>query len=178
MISLLDIFPTFCDLLAIQKPPWLQGNSIVPLLEHKVQEIRDAVFAEINFHAAYQPMRAIRTARYKYIRTYGELLPTPANIDEGICKQMFIRSGYLEQEVEAEMLFDLLLDPQECRNLAASRRHEVVKAELAARLDGWMEETGDPLLTGPVPIPPAAIVNRRDCLSADEMVYEVDHGSP
>ena len=32
------------------------------------REVNDAVFGEITYHAAYDPQRAVRTRRHKYIR--------------------------------------------------------------------------------------------------------------
>ena len=48
----------------------------------------DAVFAEITFHAAYEPQRAVRTKRYKYIRRFdnGHEGPVLANIDDSPSK--------------------------------------------------------------------------------------------
>ena len=36
------------------------------------REVNDAVFGEITYHAAYDPQRAVRTRRHKYIRRYGD----------------------------------------------------------------------------------------------------------
>lgn len=172
MVSLIDIFPTFCDLLSLEKPPWLQGTSLVPLLDGSTGSVRDEVFAEVNFHAAYQPMRAVRTERYKYIRTFGGPRPVPANMDGGISKDLFIRNGFLDQDVEEEMLFDLALDPMERSNLIGSRNYSGIHRDLAQRLQSWMRVTDDPLLQGSVPIPAGALVNQRECVSADEPLYE------
>ena len=50
----------------------------------------DAVFAEITFHAAYEPQRAVRTKRYKYIRRFdnGHAGPVLANIDDSPSKDL------------------------------------------------------------------------------------------
>src|SRR3954451_18456330 len=67
-----DLFPTICDLLGLQHPEWVRGNSLLPLVSKPAEqeEVNDAVFAETTFHAAYEPQRAVRTKRYKYIRRY------------------------------------------------------------------------------------------------------------
>ena len=35
-------------------------------------EINSEIFAEINYHAGYQPMRSMRTTRWKYIRHFSD----------------------------------------------------------------------------------------------------------
>ena len=45
----------------IATPDWVQGRSLVPLVRRETDEVNDAVFAEITFHAAYEPQRAVRT---------------------------------------------------------------------------------------------------------------------
>ena len=51
----------------IAPPDWLEGASLAPLVRGEVEEIRDEVFAEVTFHAAYEPQCAIRTNRSKYM---------------------------------------------------------------------------------------------------------------
>src|SRR5215211_6450133 len=87
LVSQIDIYPTICELVGLDYPDFLQGRSILPVMRKETQEINDAIFAELTYHAAYEPQRAIRTRRYKYIRRFGDReLPVLANIDDGPTK--------------------------------------------------------------------------------------------
>jgi arylsulfatase A-like enzyme len=167
-VSQLDLFPTVCELAGIEAPDRLDGTSILPLVHGEVDRLHDALFAEITYHAAYEPQRAIRTDRFKYIRRFdtqhhGPVLP---NCDDGPTKDELVALGW--PEPEPEQLYDLLLDPNEMRNLIADRRLAPIADELSERLRDWMEETDDPLLDGPVPLPDGAWVNALDQRSAAE----------
>src|SRR5262249_61964175 len=56
MVSHIDLFPTICDLLEIERPAWLQGKSMLPLVRGSAKEIRDEGFAEGRSHASYERM--------------------------------------------------------------------------------------------------------------------------
>jgi hypothetical protein len=58
--------------------------------------------------------------------------------------------------------------PYEMRNVVHEPRNAEIVGDLAARLEKWMRDTGDPLLDGPVPPPPGAEVNDPDQRSADD----------
>lgn len=166
LVSQLDLYPTLCELMGLQPPPWLEGTSLGPLLRGDVDRVRTELFAEVSYHAAYEPMRAVRTQRYKYIRRFGEWTrPVPANTDDGPGKTLLLENGWLDRELPKEMLFDLWLDPLERLNLAPESAFAPVREELAARLRSWMEETADPLLRGAVPRPAGSRINRPTCLS-------------
>ncbi|WP_051115673.1 sulfatase/phosphatase domain-containing protein [Clostridium pasteurianum] len=173
LISQIDIFLTICEILKLEKPLWLQGKSMLPLLEGSAVKIRNELFSEVNFHAAYEPMRCIRTERYKLIKFYdSHETVVPANIDDGLSKDFLIQSGYLEDRREREMLFDLYLDSVERVNLVEEERYKKVYHVLSKQLDKWMKETKDPILSGRVPKPKNAIVNTLECLSAEMDIFE------
>lgn len=169
MVTHLDLYPTICDLAQAEHPPWLQGRSLLALAHDQVGELHEEVFAEITFHAAYEPQRSIRTRRWKYIRRFtGDQRPRPANTDDSPTKQLLLDHGWAQRPVAAEQLYDLVFDPGEMANLAADPAHAGVVAALRGRLEGWMRETGDPLLDGPVAPAPGTLLNQADALSPSE----------
>ena len=136
---------------ASRNPDWLQGTSLMPLVRGEVDRLHEAIFAETTYHAAYQPHRAVRTERWKYIRSFDDYEhPILANCDDSETKQLLVEAGWGEQEVPEEQLYDLVLDPQEGQNLVADPARAEVLADLRERLEAWMRETDDPLLDGPV----------------------------
>jgi N-sulfoglucosamine sulfohydrolase len=168
-VSQLDLFPTICDLAGIEPPAWLDGASLLPLVRGEAATLHDELFGEITYHAAYEPQRAIRTDRFKYIRRFEDRdRPVLPNIDDGPTKDELLARGWDEWGTEQEQLFHLAFDPNEMRNLIGNPRYADVAADLRARLEAWMRETGDPLLDGPVPLPPGAWANDPDQTSADD----------
>lgn len=172
LVSHLDIFPTICELLNTGKPDWLEGNSLVPILEAQTKKVREEVFSEVTFHAAYEPMRCIRTNRFKLIMNFGEDSIVPSNIDDGISKDYLVSNGFLKRRKEQEMLFDLYMDPSERNNLVNIREYEDTYKDLKQRLDQWMKSTNDPLLKGYVEKPIGAKINKSSCLSPRENDFE------
>ncbi len=166
LVSHLDLYPTLCELAGITAPRWLEGHSLMPLIRGETDAIRNEIFGEVTYHAAYEPLRAIRTARYKYIRYFDnfEAVVLP-NIDNSRSKRFLLAQGLAERKHNpAEMLFDLYFDPHERNNLAADPDFAEIKADLAGRLAAWMSETNDPLLDGPVPLPPGGYTDPRNGL--------------
>lgn len=169
LISHLDVFPTLCEYLGIQKPAWLEGTSFLPVLRGEKQEINEEVFAEVNCHAAYEPKRAVRTARWKYARRYDArktaVLP---NCDEGLSKTLWLKDGWQSNPLEhEEELYDLIFDPAEQNDLAKNEDHEVVLQEMRGRLDRWMQRTNDPLLHGQIALPAGVKTTDPNALSPE-----------
>jgi arylsulfatase A-like enzyme len=160
LVSQIDIFPTICELIGIDVPDHVQGRSLVPAVRGEQRDVNEAVYGELTYHAAYDPQRAIRTRRHKYVRRWGDRdLPVLPNIDDSPSKDVLLQHGYAEVPRPREELYDLLFDPNEAHNLADSPDHADVLAELRDRLETWMQTTDDPLLDGFVPAPEGAEVN-------------------
>ena len=126
MVSQMDLYPTICEVLNIDKPEWLEGRSILPLVRGEAQSLHDELFAEVNYHAAYEPKRAVRTPRYNYIRHFGEKhTPVLPNCDDSPSKDLWMKNGWRTAAVPRELLFDSVLDPNESRNLAVEASYKV-----------------------------------------------------
>lgn len=166
LVSHIDIFPTICDLIGVEPPTWLQGHSLLPLMRKEVDQIRDTIFAEVTYHAAYEPQRGIRTTRWKYIRRFEDrATPVLPNCDDGFSKDVWLQHDWQQRNVAQEQLYDLLFDPNECNNLINHPELQPVVADLRSRLQQWMQDTNDPLLAGPVPAPPNARITDVDAVS-------------
>ncbi|MFC4542051.1 sulfatase [Halosolutus amylolyticus] len=152
LLSNVDVLPTLLELLGIGVPDDLDGRSFLPLLTDEEYEPRDRIFAEMTWHDLYNPVRAIRTDQYKYVRNFWDL---PAVY---LSKDIFasesgreVRETYGIPPRPYEELYDLKNAPQEDENVAFEPRYQDVRRDLSRRLYEWMDETDDPLLDGPVP---------------------------
>ena len=133
--------------------------------------MRDAVFTELTYHAAYDPQRAVRTSRWKYVRRFGDHdLPVLPNIDDGESKDAWIAAGAADAPRPREALYDLAARPAARRSTCAGDPACAdVLDDLRGRLGRWMEETDDPLPAGDVPAPAGAELNTADQRSADDV---------
>ena len=175
LISHIDVFPTLCDLCGIEKPEWLMGKSFYSILNGDMTEINEEIFAEVTYHASYEPMRCIRTQRYKLIKRYDyHNSIVPANTDDGNSKQFLLAAGIMSRPVAREMLFDLYLDPLERENLVNDSAYISVYNDLSERLSVCMERTNDPLITvnHRVPAPSGSKVNKLTCLHPVDYDFE------
>ena len=167
LISQIDVFPTLCELCGIKKPDWVTGKSFKSILDGGTDEINDEIFVEVTYHAAYEPMRCIRTQRYKLIRRYDwHNGYVPSNTDDGNSKRFMMSAGIMSRPIAREMLFDLYLDPLERENLVNDGAYTDIYSDLSARLADCMERTKDPLtaVNHRVPKPDGAVANKLTCL--------------
>ncbi len=170
LVSQIDLYPTLCDLLAIERPAWLTGRSLMPIVRREADSVNDAVFGEVTYHAAYEPQRAIRTERWALIERFDSRdRPVLPNIDAGETRDLLLSRGLAERDVAPLELFDTFFDPMQLCNLANDPACVEVRHDLRRRLHAWMSDTDDPLLRGPVPMPQGSVANPVDGQSADEM---------
>lgn len=96
------------------------------------------------------------------------LEPVLPNVDDSPSKSLLIKAGWGVRRRPRVELYDLIMDPAEMRNLAEDPKSAPLRQQLEGRLYEWMAQTDDPLLKGPVPAPPGAIVNDPAGVSARE----------
>ena len=174
LTSQIDLFPTVCDLLDIDAPEWLEGKSVMPVIRGEVDEVNDEIFAEVTYHASYEPQRTVRTDRWKYIRRYGEWdRPVLPNCGDSVSKTLWLENGWAGHTVDDEQLYDLMFDPAEMRNVAEDPALSEVLGDMRRRLDKWMERTNDELRTGSFAAPSGAKINRPDDVSPQDEPYTV-----
>lgn len=165
LVSHLDIVPTLCDLVSIDRPQWLQGQSIAGLFTDGTPPQRDMVAAEINVHTSYEPTRCIRTRRYKYIRYFDEQVRhiNYSNWDDSPTKQFYMEHGLKEYRKPLTALYDLYYDPQEKHNVIDDPRCQSVRDAMAAQLWQLMIQTQDPLAENKPVYPADCVLNKPEC---------------
>jgi N-sulfoglucosamine sulfohydrolase len=142
LLGNVDLLPTQLELAGVACPPQVQGRSFAPLLVGGTYRPNDQIFTERNYHTDYDPMRAVRTERFKLIRNYAQRdrYKLPAEAGEADREASMRDSG---QPRPFEELYDLQADPNEFRNLAGDSSYEPVLRDLRGRLEKWMNETAD-----------------------------------
>jgi N-sulfoglucosamine sulfohydrolase len=152
LVSNVDVLPTVLGLVGETVPDRVSGRSFLPLLEDREHTGRSELFAEMTWHDTYNPMRAIRTQRFKYIRNFWHLPEIYMSNDVShspsgeVVKNEFNRPGR-----DYEQLFDLEADPHERENVVSDPNYKEVATDLREQLREWMQTTEDPILDGPVP---------------------------
>ena len=173
LVSQIDLFPTLCELAGIPAPDWLQGRSLLPLVRREADEVNDAIFAELTFHAAYEPQRAIRTQRYKYIRRFGERAHAGAaqrrrRPDQGPARRQRLGAS---ARCRARSSTTCCSTPPRPPTWPATRP---TRTSAPSSPSGWRPgcaRPSDPLLDGDVEPPPGAEVTDPDAVSpADQPI--------
>ncbi len=156
MISNVDLFPTLLDYLKLPVTGDLHGRSFTGLLDGSEYQENEFIFGEKTFHTYYDPMRGVRTKKWKLIanfehtpwqETSGDYLNNAKSYVEVATSEMYRSVNGVHQPLE---LYDLENDPGETQNLAQEEAHRETRDGLIKVLHAWMERTGDPLLHGPM----------------------------
>jgi arylsulfatase A-like enzyme len=153
IVSHLDVAPTILDLLGEEPMPWYRGKSMLPLVRGEKDSLHEAVFTEQTYHGQLEPLRCVRTERYKLVKRYHP--DGPRMRQDGPATPIMERFGWYDRPLGNEELFDLYLDPTEACNRIDDPDYRSVAEDLRSRLDNWMNETSDPFPTGTFPPPPA-----------------------
>lgn len=152
LLSNVDVLPTILDIVGVDPPDNLDGRSFLSLLTDSGEyEERDHIFAEMTWHDVYNPVRMIRTERFKYIRNFWHLPKVYLSADVFASEAgREVREKYAVPTRPYEELYDLQEAPQEDENIVFEPRFQDRRTDLSQQLFEWMDETDDPLLDGPV----------------------------
>ena len=152
LVSNVDLVPTILDMLGLAAPDNIQGRSFANLLRQVGYRRREMLYAEKTHHTAYEPQRAIRTQTHKLIwNVEAGILNIPGDILRSPIFTQMIQEAVVERPPFE--LYDLHNDPLERRNLIDDPEHAQTSTALKAQLYQWMQETGDPILLGPIASP-------------------------
>lgn len=168
LVSQIDVFPTLCELLNLNKPDYLEGKSFAEAFVDNKAFLDEYIFAEVNFHTSYEPVRCVRTKRYKYIKYYDETWNKVnlSNMDESVPKDFLMKNGLKEKIKYKEGLFDLYYDPAERNNLVNDSEYKEVLENLRKVLLEKQIKTDDPILRGQLEIKNGYKVNKVECETA------------
>lgn len=115
LVTNVDVAPTILDYANVDAPAAWQGKSLRPVIENESAEWRDEIVIE---HGLYTAQRAVRTDRWKFIKTY--------------------HTGMWGGVVPERQLFDLQRDPWEQDDVSAA--HPDVVDDLETRMARWAED--------------------------------------
>ncbi|WP_394243839.1 sulfatase-like hydrolase/transferase [Vibrio astriarenae] len=115
-VSLVDVAPTLLDACGIEVPSDMSGQSLLPLVEKRDQNVRNHAYVEISeSHVG----RCVRTTRWKYS----------------------VRQVESDTYVD-DFLYDLQADPYELDNLIGYKSHDGVVSKLRETLSQQLDDIG------------------------------------
>lgn len=157
LVSHLDVVPTVLDLLGGSAGDELEGRSLRPELTGEETSSGRSLYLQKTYHDGYDPIRAVRTDRFKYVRNFssGPKLALSKDLEQSATRRG-MGDEHLALRPEEE-LFDLHSDPWEMTNLADDDAWQSVRSELSTRLERYMEDLRDPLRDGSIQPPPAPV---------------------
>lgn len=152
LVSQLDLYPTLMALLGLEPPPWLEGRDLCPLVRGDVDQVHEYVFTEQTYHGNAEPLRAVRSERYKLVLRHYDRGPLMRQ--DGPSTACLEACGHYDLATGHKALFDCYLDPMEACNRIADPALQDVRATLRKALDQWMQDTGDVFPSGAFPPKP------------------------
>ncbi|MFB6296435.1 MAG: sulfatase [Halobacteriales archaeon] len=157
LVSNVDVLPTLIEYAGGEPPSDLDGQSLRPVVRGVADDGRDAVVSEMTHRSPrnpYSPVRAIRTAEYKYVRNFwffdlgSEHFNEPLSSDpDGYYGSLENRRGIRPEEE----LYDLTTDPTEEENVINEPEYAEVGDRLRERLRARLLEDDAPITQGHIP---------------------------
>ena len=155
-ISFIDLAPTVLSLAGIEPPKVMQGIAQFGEFEKK-EKPKYTFHTSDRFDGVYDRLRAVRSERYKYIKSFDTTLShaLPVKYREQMPMMRELRRMYIGGELNEnqarwlhpnkpeEELYDLIEDPYELNNLAASSELKDTLNNFRKVLTDWIKETND-----------------------------------
>jgi N-sulfoglucosamine sulfohydrolase len=155
LISAIDVSATILRVAGLRIPKHLEGQVMLGPEAKK----RDFVIgARDRMDETVDKMRAVRDKQYKYIKNYMPERPymQPNKYKEteypmwNLLKELHAQGKlspaqalFVAPVKPAEELYDLVQDPYELNNLAASAAHQKTLKKMRSILENWIKETDD-----------------------------------
>ncbi len=162
LVSTIDIYPTVLAITGIKAPSYLEGKSLLPVLEGSTEPVRKFLFTEFHVHSNHNPypQRAVRNKNFKLIYNPVSGYENPGfffTIGKKIDKTDFYKAlesappvvgqAYERMRKPPEYeLYDLRNDPFEWNNLADDPDYSKVFERLKEKLHEWQVATSDPFI--------------------------------
>ncbi len=122
LVSHVDLLPTMLELAGLERPPILEGESLVSLLHGEQDPDRQVVIEFQRYEIEHD--------------SWGGFIPI-RSIVRGACKLVI-------NLLQSDELYDLSQDPGEVHNLIADPDYAAIRDELHDRLLDWMYDKRDP----------------------------------
>ncbi|MGC3965816.1 MAG: sulfatase [Pirellulales bacterium] len=155
LIQHIDLAATSLALAGIPLPAEMEAKD---LLNADYNPRTEVFAARDRCDETVEHIRAVRTARYKYVRNFLPERPhlQPNNYKDGKSIVQTLRTLHAAGKLDAlqekllfsptrakEELYDVQADPQETKNLADDPAHQDALVYLRKKLDNWVKYSGD-----------------------------------
>lgn len=156
LLSFIDLAPTVLSMADIEPPKVMQGSAQFGKYE-ATNKPKYIFFSTDRFDELYDRLRAVRSHRYKYIKSFDPSLPhaIPVAYREQMPMMQELRKLYANGSLNAaqskwfatpkpeEELYDLKNDPYELTNLADRPELQDTLSHMRSVLNDWIHETND-----------------------------------
>jgi arylsulfatase A-like enzyme len=161
MVSWVDILPTLIEAAGGKAPASIDGRSFLPVLLGKSAGHRDRIFATHTGDGRWNvyPMRALRTAQWKYILNlhpefaFTSHLDLPGELTQHEMWLTWLSAAKQDPKADeivkhyrqrpSEELYDLAHDPDELHNLAQDTDKQERLSRMRQQVRQWMRDQDD-----------------------------------
>jgi len=148
LVQTIDIFPTILDIAQIQTPYTHFGKNLIPLIQAKLDNLHNAVFAEGGYNID-EPQcfeNVIKSPDIPHLGIYYDKTNIPREKPQTVARSVMIRTlswKLVIRNAGKEELYYLFNDSNELNNLIDNSAYKYIKADLEEQLLRWYLRTSD-----------------------------------